>query len=494
MVIDNTRIVVDTTCKYYNDILTYFVKIEDDIIKKLYEVDDQGNIIIDRGLRFLLPKDLIDQCDDISDHDIDVLVESDPEFYRNILDGITLRDDQILAVMKSLYHKRGLCQLPTGSGKTICIAAILKYYYIKLGYYPDTVIFEPTNYLVNDMISRFSEYGIPVTVYKDNRTKISGVVVTHPISMYNDIKIDNSIFDNVKIFIGDEFHHQSCETWYTIYNNMRGLEVSLGFSASMIGKEKLPIVDLSKLTYDELVIIGCTGALLINFDPSYYIEKGILAKPVLFRMNNPASEFVYNDKNWHNLRKSRLESDNRTKLICGVTTTFNIINYKVLILVSTKSYAETIMKELVKYGVSDKCICSFGGGKYLRLNKDNEIEDCSNDNPKEKFSTGEYNIMIGTSHLYEGADIPNLDAVILASVGKQVRRLIQGVGRSLRKSKTGKYAYIIDFTDHLCSVLKYHSDLRLSLYVNTIGVDQSNVFDYCTITSFKETLRRLENF
>lgn len=490
MIINNTRIIIDKSCKQYQDILTYFVKIEDDVVHHLYELDDDSNIMIDRGLKFLLPDELTKNLRDDSTNDISIEVESDPEYYRNILDGITLRDDQIVTVMKALYHKRGLCQLPTGSGKTICIAAILKYYNKKLGYYPDTIIFEPTNYLVNDMMSRFNEYGIPVSQYREDRFSVEGVVVTHPMSLYNDVQKDKDAFGNIKIFIGDEFHHQPCTTWYSIYNALTGLEVSLGFSASIIHKSKLPIYNLSKLTYEESVIIGCTGPIIINIDPSYYINKGILAKPVLFRMYNPAGEFVYNDRNWNHIRRDRLESDYRNNIICQVVSRFSEMGYKSLILVSTKSHAKSIATKLVDYGTSEKCICSFGGGVYLKLVGD-EFESC--DDAKNKFDSGHYNIMIGTSHLYEGVDIPNLDSVVLASVGKQPRKLIQGVGRSLRKTKTGNYAYIIDFTDHNCRVLSRHSELRLTYYLDIIGVDSSDIYSNCNFDEFKNILNKLED-
>ena len=492
MLITNTNIVVDKDSRYYNNILKYFVKIEEDVVKKLYTINDDEDLILDRGFRFLLPKDLIDQCDDETTHDIDVDVKEDPEFYRNILDGITLRDDQIITVMKCLYHKRGLCQLPTGSGKTICIAAILKYYYMMLGYYPNTLIFEPTNYLVEDMISRFNSYGIPATKYKDHRNEITGVTISHPLSLYNDLMKDEDIFSEVKIFIGDEFHHQSCDTWYTIYNSLKGVEVALGFSASIIDVNKLPIMSLSKLTYNESVIIGCTGNIIMNILPSFYIEKGILARPVVIRMSNPASEWVFDDRDWNQLRREKLESKFRTKILCDVSTLFNIINYKVLILVSTKSYAKSIMESFRSYGMQDKCVCSFGGGVYLKMDDSGELIDCKDEDPKEKFNSGEFNIMIGTTHLYEGADIPDLDVIILAEVGRQPRKLIQGVGRSLRKSKHGHYAYIIDFTDHNNGVLQYHSKLRMGMYKELIGVNNKDIYDYCTLSKLKNIIHDIE--
>lgn len=494
MYITNTQIIISKDNPYYEDITKYFTKITENSVKPLYELDeDNEEILIDRGLRFLLPESVVSNLTDISSHDISIDVKEDPEFYRNILDNIELRDDQIMTVMKCLYHKRGICQLPTGSGKTICIAAIIKYYYLMLGYYPPTLIFEPTDYLVEDMVNRFNSYGIPATKYKDHRKRVEGVTISHPLSLYNDLKNDD-LFDEVKIFIGDEFHHQSCNTWYTIYHSLDNVEVSLGFSASIIDNSKLPINSLSSLSYEESVIIGCTGSIIINMPVSYYIEKGILATPVLFRMDNPANEWVYDDRNWNLLRSKRLESDARTKVLCDVCTLFNIINYKILIITSTKKYAEKLALEFRKYHIEDKCVLSYGGGVYLKI-KDGKIVSCDSDeDPKNKFKDGEFSIMIGTTHLLEGADVPNLDVICLPEIGKKARRLIQGVGRSLRVTKHGHYAYIIDFNDYMCGVLNYQSNLRMSMFKELLGVDQKNIFDKCKLSDVKQIVKLLENY
>lgn len=45
---------------------------------------------------------------------------------KNLLDGITLRDDQVESIIEVIKNKRGILQLSTGSGKTEIIAGFLK--------------------------------------------------------------------------------------------------------------------------------------------------------------------------------------------------------------------------------------------------------------------------------------------------------------------------------------------------------------------------------
>ena len=102
-------------------------------------------------------------------------------------------------------------------------------------------------------------------------------------------------------------------------------------------------------------------------------------------------------------------------------------------------------------------------------------------------------ILVGTTHIYEGADIPSLDVVILANIGKKPRVLIQGIGRSLRKTKNGKYAHVIDFTDYMDKILNYHSRLRRDLCRSVIGIKKENIFDDIDFNMFKKLVMNLED-
>jgi superfamily II DNA/RNA helicase len=164
-----------------------------------------------------------------------------------------------------------------------------------------------------------------------------------------------------------------------------------------------------------------------------------------------------------------------------------------LILVGTKEHAYRILELVHSYGLGEVCRCSFGGGTYFRFDEEkNSVVKCKDEDTMEGFESGKLKILIGTSHIYEGADIPNLDIIILASVGKGLRKYIQGVGRGLRRSKTGKYAHIIDFTDHYDRVLAKHSHDRLDMFRTVIGVSDSNIYDSLSFEKFKQMFCSIE--
>jgi len=94
----------------------------------------------------------------------------------------------------------------------------------------------------------------------------------------------------------------------------------------------------------------------------------------------------------------------------------------------------------------------------------------------DEFENGNINVLVASTVLTEGVDIKNLDVLILAVGGKSERIQTQGVGRVLRKTKNGKYAYIVDFEDNDSRVLNNQFRKRLSRYKNIMEIPQERIF------------------
>lgn len=461
------------------------------VTKPLYSLSPDGEILIPRGLLKFLPDEI--ECEYCGEDVLPSEFDIDYAELAHSFGKIVLRDDQILGIRKMLLLRRGIMQLATGAGKTEIMAGFLKAMSTVCGYIPNTVILEPTLLLVNSTLDRLRKYGIEACSYADSRGEVKGVIVTHPASLNNDLEQNPDLLSNLKIFLSDEGHHLQADTWNKLLSKCDKLEYSIAMSASVIDPGKLPISSISQLEYNELLVIGATGDIIMNVPPAFYIKKGILANPVLFRISNPADEYCKKDHDWHQIRKYRLESPYRTDLVSKCSAFLASSGYKVLVLVGTKNHAYKIMELISNYGLGELCRCSFGGGSYYRWDKDSSSAiPCKTEDTMEGFETGKFKVLIGTSHIYEGADIPNLDAVVLSSAGKTLRKVVQGIGRAIRRSKTGKNAYIIDFTDHFDKVLSKHSKLRRDMCTSIVGVDPSNIYDSCTFETFKQIFYQLE--
>lgn len=464
---------------------------------KLYELDKSGNLLLPRGLADLTPSEFTDivnkeitvlnktNLDDITDDLISTILQ--PE------SGFNLRSDQVTAVRKAYLIKRGILQLATGAGKTEIMAALLKLLNHMYGYYPKTLIIEPTLHLVKDTVKRLNKYQIPATAYNSHRDiNSSEIILTHPMSLNNDIAKNPSLLKDIKAIFYDEAHHLRSTTWFSLMKSLSNVEYSIALSASIVSPEKIGCTDLKEYTVGEALAIGGSGRLLLNIPPSYYIKKGILATPVVFQLHNPASEPCEDETKWHEKVKYRLESPSRTGLAARTAGFFGQYNRKTLIFVSTKNHAKRLMEIVSNLGFS--CRCSFGGGSYLKWDPvgSKSIKVDESEDSMESFKNGDFKILISTSHLLEGADVPNLDCIIVLDGGKKIRKMIQEVGRGIRRTKTGKYAYIIDFTDHEDSVLKRHASERLYMYRNVIQVPEHLIYTDISYSQLESSFLQLE--
>lgn len=441
-------------------------------------------MFIPRGLYDLI-KDYFKQSNVISVErktsisNIDSIVNNISK-YKDILDGITLRPEQLEAVRRALIHKRCIVQMGTGSGKSEVMCAITKCLAdVNNGIIPTVLVMEPTVRLKSEMIERFKRYDIPVVDYSQNRKIVENYVnICHPQSLGNDLKKDEELLNNVQVLFGDEGHHMKSESWRSPTKKMKNLEYSIVVSASAIDQSRVNCTNIKEFSYDEILVMSSSGRLVYNVNAESLIDRGSLAEPVLIVLRNSANEKIDNYKknflNWHIVSKVRLQSENRTDIIVSTAEFFHNKDRKSLILVHTREWAHRMMIKLYERGLADYSRCSFGGGVFEKYNGYEFVKDDSN--VMDRFGSGEYSILIGTSHLYEGIDIPNLDVLILAYGGKAERLQLQGVGRVLRKTKSGNKAYIVDFTDSEDVVLSAQCRKRMERYQNIIGIEEDDIY------------------
>jgi superfamily II DNA or RNA helicase len=80
------------------------------------------------------------------------------------------------------------------------------------------------------------------------------------------------------------------------------------------------------------------------------------------------------------------------------------------------------------------------------------------------FKNGVFKVLITSSILDQGVDIPNIDVLVFAAAGKSYIRAIQRVGRGLRINEGKDKLTVIDFCDKTHRYLAKHSIERISAY------------------------------
>ena len=391
--------------------------------------------------------------------------------YDGVLNGITLRDAQIRSIWKALKYKRGILQLATGSGKSEIFCAISKLLSItNNNVYPTILILEPTIRLVQDSIKRCRKYDIPATEYNKNRKIIPNTInIAHPSSLGNDLDKDPELLKEVEVLFCDETHHLKADTWRRPIVNLTNCEYFIGLSASAIDQGHVGKECLQDYTYDELLCIGAAGNLLINITTGDQVQKEALATPVLCIIENTLKHIeLKRADDWHEIQEEHLMSPQRIDAICNAAITFAQLGRKVLILATTITFARRICDRLYEYGADS--ICAFGGNKFEKAHEQ-KIKTM------DEFDGGNVNILIGSSVMVEGVDIKNLDVLIMGVGGKSERIQTQGVGRVLRKTKNGKYAYIVELQDKDSTILNKQFNERLKRYKKIMEISDDRIFN-----------------
>lgn len=445
-----------------------------------YNLDEQDNLVIPIGLiDFVKPyfSQYVKFNYDIKNKLVNTK-EALEILDNKILPGITLREEQVEAIRRCLILKRTIIQMGTGAGKSEVMCGFIKTIEKCIKECPTTLLLEPTDKLKNEMIERFQKYGINAVDYGKNRKIIKNAInVTHPMSLNNDLEKDPNILNDIKVYLCDECHHIQCQTYVTTILNVPNSEYNIGVSASAISQEHINCKNIAEYDIKEIEAMSMLGKVSLNVTAADLIKESKLAKPVLLVINNPANEKMNRGKenDWHEIRKKRLQSEDRNIQISNMSAFFSLRNRKTLVLVSTKEWAYDIARKISDLGLNDQCRLSFGGQVFLKYNPDTDKFDKDDSDTFQDYRDGKISILIGTQHLVEGIDVPSLDTVILAYCGKSERIQIQSCGRVLRLTKNGNMAYIVDFSDEKDPILNYQFKKRLKTYLTTIGVNKDNV-------------------
>ena len=412
--------------------------------------------------------------------------------YKKILSGIELYDNQINAIKSIFINKRGVISAPTGSGKSeIMCATIQIMKKINNNKYPTILVLEPTIELLKGMKDRFKAYKIPINDYRETRVIMTNKVnLAHPKSLVTDLQKNKKMLDKIEVQFIDEAHHSGCKTFSLPSYHMNNLLYSIGLSATFVSHYHINGESIYDFDYDELMRIGNLGPIIYKLQGKDLIQAGQLAKPKLIILHNDADEEMNEKKvdyTWNNVRKIRLQSETRTKLIAEAACKLAKYNRKVIILMNILDWGREILTEVNNLGYGQKSRICYGGQTYEKINKKNGKIEKDYQDALNLFNKDKINILIGSSVLQEGIDLKKVDGIILAMAGKADRTSLQSVGRALRLSKTGKFAYIVDINDLQDRMLHNQFIERMRKYKSVLGIAQKeNILNDCTTNQFEK--------
>ena len=366
--------------------------------------------------------------------------------------NLELRYYQEEILKNALKGGKGVCVLGTGGGKTLTIATLIHNIINKTKGGKDfrCLLLVPDRGLVQQTYSDFEEYNVPFTFcrwtsqYKLD-TNVNVVIASNQIvqSQFD----DHSWIEHVDLVVIDEAHKVK-------HKNKIGKLISKIYTNNKYGFTGT----LPEEQMDRWSIIGKTGPVYYEKGSNELREEGFLTsaevKILKIEYKKKPKTYFKDDEFTSTARyKAELdflyESEYRNKIIKQVSSNFK---NNILILVNHIAHGEILLDTL--NNISDREVHFVQGSV--------EVDD--REKIKKSMENNNGVICIAMSSIFStGINIKNIHMIIFASGGKAFIRLVQSIGRGLRKHHSKDKLIIIDLADQLHYGIS-HLTKRLEIY------------------------------
>jgi superfamily II DNA or RNA helicase len=352
---------------------------------------------------------------------------------------IRLRDYQVEVINNFLQNPQSLQEVATGAGKTIITATLSKI----TEDYGRSLVVVPNKSLVTQTEEDYINCGLDVGVYFGDRKELGK---THTICTWQSLNIldkkhkDGSavlslaeFLDGVSTIIIDEVHQAKAEVLKNLLTrNLRNAPIRWGLTGT-IPKEKFEFESIH----------ASLGPVIGQISAKELQDKGVLSQCHVnvvqlmdlleFRDYQSELKYLVTDK-------KRIEYIG--KLLNGVKDSGNT-----LILVDRISAGE-LLQELIP------------GSTFVK--GDVKLKDRKE--AYDEINEGTNHVVIATYGVAAvGINIPRIFNLVLIEPGKSFVRVIQSIGRGVRKAKDKDFVQIWDLTS-TCKFAKRHLTQRKKFY------------------------------
>lgn len=335
------------------------------------------------------------------------------------------------------------------------------------------------------------DLGISVGIVGDGKWDVQPVTIAMTPTLYARLKSKKPEFyettKRVVAFVADELHHASSDGYNSVLQNLNNAALRIGLTGTVPNAKQA----------DKLYKVkGVTGDIIKKVSNNYLIKHGYSAKPECYmipidypdvdsiRLYGRQDEFgdlEYSDK----YQKGIVSNMWRNYVIAKICQKEAQENHgQVLVLVERIEHGECIQECL------DYLNC---GLRYLFLN--GELDSATRQQGLSLLKDGELDVVISTAILDEGVDVPNINALVYARGMKSTRKLLQGIGRGLRKKQDGSNLRMYDFIDYTSEILGSQTLQRMEvLSKEKFSIKQMTTENFLSITEseFQSVMRDLD--
>jgi len=362
-----------------------------------------------------------------------------PGGVKQFMDGIcryTPRDYQYRTVYNALKNNRGLFVSPTGSGKSMMIYSIVRYY-VEMGM--KILLVVPTTSLVEQIIKDFDDYGWSADHYchaiysgKDKNTTKPVIISTWQ-SIY---KFPKRYFDDIDCVIGDEAHLFKSKSLTGLMTKLHNAKYRFGFTGTLDGSKT-----------HKWVLEGLFGACDHVTKTDHLIKKGYLSNfriKVLLCKHEPQRFPDYHAEMDYIVthHKRNLVIQHLIENLDG--NTLVLFNY-------VEKHGEPLF-DMINTSIGHERAVFFVSGST-------DVEDREE---VRRLTECEDNAVIIASYgtFSTGINIKKLHNIVFASPSKSRVRNLQSIGRGLRKGNGKDIATLYDIADDISSGNRHNYTLN----------------------------------
>lgn len=273
-----------------------------------------------------------------------------------------------------------------------------------------------------------------------------------------------ALLSKFECVILEEAHEASGNSYYDIMQHCVNAHYRLALTATPFMKDD---------EESNMRLMACSGPVGARVTEKQLIDAGILAKPYfkyITLKNRP--RMLYRSTGWQAAyRLGIVEYAERNEAIIKEALNARSYGLSVMVLVQHTAHGTALKTLLNSAGLSAEFISG----------EDNQT--------RRKFcldslASNTTDVLIGSTILDVGVDVPAIGMIILAGGGKAEVALRQRIGRGLRAKKKGpNVAFVIDFIDLFNDHLKTHFQQRYAIVTGTPGfaeqvLKEDTEFDY----------------
>ena len=372
-----------------------------------------------------------------------------PDKHPKAGEPVMLRDYQIEIINNFLKNPQALQEVATGAGKTIMTAA-LSYSVEKYG---RSIVIVPNKDLVTQTERDYINVGLDVGVYFGDRKDYGK---THTICTWQSLgnMLKKTKADEAEITIGefiegvccvivDEVHMAKADVLKELLTGvMSQIPIRWGLTGT-----------IPKSDFDYKAIMVSLGPVIGKLSAKELQDKGVLAN---CHVNIVQLQDHVEFTNYQSELKFLLEDDKRMTTICHLLEKIKETG-NTLILVDRVSAGRAIQTRL--------------STAFEILKEDYEVSFVSGETNlterKEQYdevATATNKVIVATYGVAAvGINIPRIFNLVLVEPGKSFVRVIQSIGRGIRKAEDKDFVQIWDLTSS-CKFAKRHLTQRKAFY------------------------------